>query len=88
MFTEIYYLTAIMFAPAMLFNHYLTMKTGNNLLMHRSSLQILLSLFQDYSACAAASQSNKNINVLLNQLFKNILDTFDIVWALASFTHS
>lgn len=63
----------------MLFNHYFTMKSNNNLLMYRSSLQIFLSLFPDYSACETASQSNKNIHVLLNQLFKNVLNTFGIV---------
>lgn len=65
MFTEIYSLKTIMFVPAVLFNHYFTMKTSNNL-MYRSPLQIFLSLFQDYSACTTASQNNKNINVLLN----------------------
>lgn len=79
MFTEIYSLMAIMLVPAMLFNHYFTMKTNNNLLMYRSSLQIFLSLFPDYSACETASQSNKNTHVLLNQLFKNVLNTFGIV---------
>lgn len=58
MLTEIDSLMPITLVPAMLFNHDLTMKTSNHLLMCRSSLQILLFLFQDYPACAAPSQSN------------------------------
>lgn len=54
MFTEIYSLMAIMFVPAMLFNHYFTMKTSNNLLMY---MLIAVYVYAHWRFCYPVSKT-------------------------------